>query len=120
MNRNRRCTSRFSPEAYLYCALLAITPMEISTTAPLKKSSRGEEGSLRREQDLQDTCPQPFFHPALIPAGYGGPGPEALGQFAPGGAGARYPEHAFQDQTMIDRRAARLRLLRRQEWTKLL
>ncbi len=42
-----------------------------------------------------------------------------FGQFAPGGASAHDPEHALQNQAMIDRRAARLWLLRRQERTKL-
>ena len=50
----------------------------------LQGSSRRQEGSLRREQDLQDPRPQALFTPALVPAGYRRPRPKALGQFTPG------------------------------------
>src|SRR2546425_7174589 len=91
-----------------------------STTAPLTESSRGKEGSLGRQQDLQDASPDPLFHPALIAAGHGRPGSEALGQFAPARASMRDPEHTFHHQAMIDRRTPCRRLLWRQEWAHLL
>src|SRR2546428_8861817 len=91
-----------------------------STTVPLTESSRGKEGSLGRQQDLQDASPDPLFHPALIAAGHGRPGSEALGQFAPGRASMRDPEHTFHHQAMIDRRTPCRRLLWRQEWAHFL
>ena len=44
----------------------------------LQGSSRGQKRRLRWKQDLQDACPEPFFHPALIATGHGRPGSEAL------------------------------------------
>jgi hypothetical protein len=93
---------------------------ELVLQSHLAESSRGKEGSLSRQQDLQDASPDPLFQPALIAAGDGRPGPEALGQFAPGRASTRDPEHAFYDQAMIDRRTPCRRLLWRQEWAHLL
>jgi hypothetical protein len=86
----------------------------------ITESSRGPERNLRWEQDLQDTSPDALFAPALLTTGHGRPGPKAFGQFAPGRAGARDPEHAFHHQAVIDRWTPCLRLLRRQERAELL
>jgi hypothetical protein len=42
-------------------------------------SSRGPKRSLRRQQDLQDACPDSLFAPTQIPARHGRPGSETLG-----------------------------------------
>src|SRR5260221_2750207 len=94
--------------------------MHSSTTVPLKGSRGRRERRFGWYQDVQDTIPEAFFAPTLVAAGHGGPWPEAFRQLAPGRAGAYHPEHAFHDQAMIDGGTARLRLLRWQEWLKLL
>jgi len=85
----------------------------------ITESSRGPERSLGRKQDLQDARPDALFAPALIATGHRRPGPKVLGQFTPGRAGSGDPQHAFDDQAMISRRASCLRLLWRQEGRQL-
>ena len=66
------------------------------------------------------TSLQDVLYPALVATGHRRPRPKALGQFAPGRARARHPEHRFHDQAMVASWTARLRLRRRHERTELL
>src|SRR5260370_40534755 len=82
--------------------------VDTSTTVTVIRSSGRSERCFVRKENLQDACPDTLFAPALIAAGHRGPGSETLRQFAPRGACAHDPEHALHNQTMIDRRTARL------------
>jgi hypothetical protein len=60
--------------------------------------------------------PHPRFLPAVETAGNSPPRTVSVGQIAPGGTGAVYPEDGVYDTPMIGIRTAPLGLLRWQVW----